>query len=73
MILLESGKKQTLVQVTNENTGEVMGLYLVPEGVTVNEFEDEIVQYEDQDDFDENNELGVQRIFADDSVLDVQF
>lgn len=73
MILKENGVSQTLVQVTNENDGTVLGLYLVPKNVQLAEFEIALISAEDQDDFDCNNTLGVQRISAYDSILDINY
>ena len=61
-----------LVQVTDYN-GNDIGLYLVPENVPQTQFEEEIKKYDDQDEFDENNKLGVERIFAEESLIDVNF
>ncbi len=73
MILKVNGKSQTLVQVTDDSTGVAVGLYLVPEKTTIDEFEAALKAAEDQNEFDENNTLGVQRIFAYDSILSLQF
>lgn len=63
---------KTLVQVTNDNTGVVVGLYLVPTE-NIEAFEVDIQCADDQDEFDENNLVGAERIFADDCILNIQF
>lgn len=63
---------RTLVQVTNDNTGVVVGLYLVPTE-NIEAFEVDIQCADDQDEFDENNLVGAERIFADDCILNIQF
>ena len=63
----------TLVQVIDNSDGLNVGLYLLPENVTVDEFETAIKTYDDQDDFDETNFLGVKRIFVEESILDLNF
>ena len=73
MILNVDGVSQTLVQVTNENDGTVMGLYLVPNDISLAEFEIALISAEDQDEFENNNTLGVERIFAYDSILDINY
>ena len=72
LLTTENNKKMYLVQVTDYN-GNDIGLYLVPENVTQTQFEEEIKKYDDQDEFDENNKLGVERIFAEESLIDVNF
>ena len=73
MIIKENGVSQTLIQVTNENNGTVLGLYLIPENVSLAEFEKTLINAESQDDFDDNNILGVQRISAYDLILDINY
>ena len=73
MILKLDGKSHTLVQVTDDSTGEAIGLYLVPEEVSIDQFETAIQEADDQNDFDEENTLGVQRVFAYDSILTLKF
>lgn len=73
MELKANGKKVILVQVSDINNDSDVGLYLVPEGVDIDDFEQEIQKAEDQDDFDMNNNLGVQRIFACESKVDTNF
>ena len=72
LLKTENNKKMYLVQVTDYNGNEI-GLYLVPENVPQTQFEEEIKKYDDQDEFDENNKLGVERIFAEESLIDVNF
>ena len=72
LLTTENNKKMYLVQVTDYNGNEI-GLYLVPENVPQTQFEEEIKKYDDQDEFDENNKLGVERIFAEESLIDVNF
>lgn len=72
MILKLDGKSQTLVQVTSQNNGDVLGLYLVPEGISIEEFENAFELANDQDDFEDSNTLGVERIYAHNSILDVE-
>jgi hypothetical protein len=72
LLTTENNKKMYLVQVTDYN-GNDIGLYLVPENVPQTQFEEEIKKYDDQDEFDENNKLGVERIFAEESLIDVNF
>lgn len=73
MILKLDGKSQTLVQVTSQHTGEVIGLYLVPEGIDIDKFEKTIVRALNQYDFDKNNTLGIERVFVYNSILDIDF
>ncbi|KKL71497.1 hypothetical protein LCGC14_2094320 [marine sediment metagenome] len=73
MIIIENGVSKTLVQVTNENNGTVLGLYLVPKNVSVAEFEIALINAESQDDFDCDNILDVQRITAYNSILDINY
>jgi len=58
-------KDKRLVQLTNQEFGDHMGLYLVPKDVTDDQFETAFNSADDQDDFDENNTLGIERIMAD--------
>ena len=73
MILTIEGQSHTLVQVTCSDTGMNQGLYLIPETIEIDEFEKEFEKAEDQDEFDNNNELGVKRITAYDSILNLKF
>lgn len=62
-------KEYYLVQATNVNSGEILGLYLAPLGLSVDDFVKEF-QENEQDFFDENNTLGVKGIFAYDTLVD---
>lgn len=62
-------KEYYLLQATDISTGEILGLYLAPLGLSVDDFVKEF-QENEQDFFDENNTLGVIRIFAYDTLLD---
>lgn len=72
MILKVEGKSYKLAQVTDNSTGAIIGLYLVPENISFDAFEHAIQNAVTQDDFDENNKLGVLRIFAYDSMLNLE-
>jgi hypothetical protein len=72
MILKVEGKSYKLAQVTDDITGAVMGLYLVPENISFDAFEHAMQNAVTQEDFDENNELGVLRVFAYDSMLNLE-
>lgn len=61
-----------LTQVTNSDNGTVIGLYLVPIDKT-EEFEQAMENIEDQDEFDCENTLGVERVFVDELILSVKF
>lgn len=63
---------KTLVEVTSNISGESVGLYLVPTE-KIEQFEKELSDAEDQYEFDENNTVGAERVYADDVILDVQF
>ena len=54
-----------IVQLTGQEFGDHIGLYLVPKNISDDEFEKCFEAAEDQDDFDENNTLGIERVFAD--------
>jgi len=71
MILKLNNKEHTLVQVTNKNNGNVLGLYLVPKRVSIEQFEEAFELENDQDNFDLANALGVERIHAYESILDI--
>ena len=73
MVIKVDSKSQKLVQVTNENNGTVLGLYFLPVNVPFEKFEKEFTAAESQDEFDENNTIGAQRVFAYDAILDVEF
>lgn len=62
MIVKVENQGHTLVQVTCSYTGIIIGLYLVPETIEIEKFEKEFEKAEDQDEFDNNNKLGVKRI-----------
>jgi hypothetical protein len=63
---------KNLVEVTSTSSGMALGLYLVPVG-KLEEFETEFAQAEDQDEFDENNNVGAERIFAIASFVEESF
>lgn len=73
MTITVEGKNVNLVQVTNDNTGFQAGLYFVPYNVTMDEMQYAIEKAEDQDDFDSNNNLGIQRVYAYDMIADLKF
>lgn len=73
MILTINGKSHTLVQVMSTANGLQYGLYLVPDNVEIKEFEKAFEAAENQDDFDCNNNLGVERITPYESILDITF
>ena len=58
-----------LIQVTDGNTGEVKGLYLLPVDVDIEKFEKEFSEEIDQDDFDKTNLSRAVHIYAYDSIL----
>ena len=60
--------KQTLVELSDD-CGNTLGLYLVPEGITIEAFERHYKKIGDQNTFDESNSLGVQRIYAYESII----
>ena len=60
---------QRLIQVTDGNTGEVKGLYLLPVDVDIEKFEKEFSEEIDQNDFDETNLSGAVRVYAYDSII----
>lgn len=62
MKVLEVNEK-VLVQASVVDTGEPLGLYLVPKG-KVDEFENELNLFGDQDKFDEDNSVDAERVFA---------
>lgn len=73
MTIHVEGKSMNLVQVTDNSTGQSIGLYFIPYNVTIDEMEYEIENAESQDDFDENNTLGIQRVFPYDMIADLKF
>lgn len=73
MIIKVDGIEQTLVQVTDSVTGVNRGLYFVPKHICVETFEYELKKSGSQVNFDENNDIGVQRVYAYESLLDLEF
>jgi len=73
MTIQVEGKNMNLVQVTNNSDGQSVGLYFVPYNVTMDEMQNAIEKAEDQDDFDENNNLGIQRVYAYDMIAELNF
>lgn len=67
-IFVENDSKK-LVQVTDGNEGVAIGLYLIPVDVSYDDFENEFEKAESQDEFDENNSLSAQRVYAYDSIV----
>jgi hypothetical protein len=63
---------KTLVHVTSGIDGTVLGLYLVPTE-NIDAFTKGLENAEYQNDFDEENDLGAERIFADDIIIENQF
>ncbi|MFV2013789.1 MAG: hypothetical protein ACC656_00025 [Candidatus Heimdallarchaeota archaeon] len=57
-----------LIEVKNEDQF-VYGLYNVPESVTSKQFETEFNRFDEQDDFDEENLIGVERVFFEEYIL----
>ena len=72
MNLLINGKEMNIIQVTDINSGFAAGLYLV-EKDKIDHFEEEICMFDDQNLFDENNRCGAKRVFAYDSILNLNF
>lgn len=62
MIYNIKGDTVRLVQVTDTITNEPLGLYLVPISVSNEELEDNIAHVSSQDDFDNENDLGIERV-----------
>ena len=62
MDIFETNGKM-LIQAIEVDSGQPLGLYLVPID-KVDEFENEINSINDQDEFDDNNSVGAERIFA---------
>jgi hypothetical protein len=77
MILKVDNIQMKLIQVSSRNLFvddiNPKGLYLVPNKVEINDFEEEAEKFEEQDEFDENNSIGAQRIYAYDSVVEINW
>lgn len=65
MIYNSNGDVVKLVQITNELDDLPIGLYLVPEKVSNDELEENFKRANSQDEFDNQNNLGIVRIFVD--------
>ena len=76
MIIKLEGKSVTLVQLSTTDSEIPKGLYLVPSTVSFNEFEAQVKAFDKsqnaQDDFDELNTIGAQRVYAYECKLDLE-
>jgi len=57
-----------LIEVKNEDEF-VYGLYNVSESVSPQQFEKEFNRFDIQDDFDEENLIGVERVFCEEFII----
>ena len=75
MLIKVNGKTMTLVQLSTTDSEIPKGLYLVPATVSIDEFEAQVKAFDKsqdaQDDFDELNTIGAQRVYAYESVMEL--
>jgi len=64
--------EKRLVQIIDGFTGKFVGVYSVPDDKR-EQFFAEIEKAESQSEFDEDNTLGVKRVFIDEEVLEIKF
>ena len=73
MILTVDNKQMKLVQLSSTDDINPKGLYLVPNHISFDAFEEEVAKFEEQDDFDSKNTIEAQRIFAYDSIIELDW
>lgn len=75
MIIKVDNKSMQLIQLSSLDSDRPKGLYLVPSTVSIDEFEAQVKAFDKsqdaQDDFDELNTIGAQRVEAYDCMLEL--
>ena len=76
MLIKVNNKTMTLVQLSTTNSETPKGLYLVPATISIAEFEEQVKSFDKsqdaQDDFDELNTIGAQRVYAYDCIMELE-
>ena len=73
MIIKLDNVPMQLIQLSSLDDFSPKGLYLIPASLPIAVFEEKVKEFDNQDDFDENNEIGAQRIFPYDSIIDIDW
>ena len=75
MVIKVDNVSMQLVQLSSTNSEIPKGLYLIPSTLSVDDFEAQVKAFtksqDPQNDFDELNTIGAQRVFAYDCRLDL--